>query len=76
MVESHRRGMLATHVVGVKVHGKETHMFVDLSQYQHDANLTLNCMLQGLQNSFPNGLPPKLYIQLDNTTRYYFIQFA
>lgn len=43
---------------------------IDLNQYPHDSNLTLNCLLLTLTNVATNGtLPNRLYVQLDNCAR-------
>ena len=45
-------------------------MMVDLNQYPHDSNLTLNVLLHVLTQEAKNQmLTPTLYIQLDNCGR-------
>lgn len=67
---------LRTHITGVLVHTKSPHgklayAFVDILQFPHDSNLTINILVRVLQD-FVNRfsmLPENLYIQLDNTSR-------
>ncbi len=64
---------LQTHITGALVHtqsptGKKAFAFVDLYQYPHDSNLTLNVLLQLLLQS-AEVLPSVLYLQLDNCFR-------
>lgn len=43
---------------------------IDMNQYPHDSNLTINCLLRGLVLQASEGrLTPKLYVQLDNCIR-------
>ena len=61
---------LQTHITGVLVHGITTNAFVDINQWPHDSNLTLNCLLYTLcQEANKRILPKTLYIQLDNCAR-------
>ena len=36
---------LETHVKGVKVHGRDTHIYTDYRELPHDSNLTMNVLL-------------------------------
>ena len=36
---------LGTHVTGVKVHGRNTHIYIDYGELPHDLNLTMNVLL-------------------------------
>ena len=36
---------LETHVTGVKLHGRESLMFIDYNQFPHDTNLTIELLL-------------------------------
>ncbi len=61
---------LQTHVVGVLVHGKNTHIMYDMNQFAHDTNLTINCMMYGLtMEAIDQRLTPELSVQLDNCGR-------
>ena len=66
---------LRTHLTGVLLHTKSPHgkfaySFVDLVQYPHDSNLTITLIIEVLARySKEHGLPPTLYIQMDNTSR-------
>lgn len=43
---------------------------VDVNQYPHDTNLTLNCMFLALCDlATDHKLTPTIYVQLDNTCR-------
>ena len=44
---SHRLG---THVTGVKVHGRDTFMYIDFGELSHDSNLTLTTLLLSLDH--------------------------
>ncbi len=45
-------------------------MMVDINQYPHDSNLTLNCLLKALTvTATENRLNPTLYVQADNCGR-------
>ena len=64
---------LQSHITGVLVHtdsswGKQVLAFVDLYQYPHDSNLTINILIRTL-NELEKPLPPVLYLQLDNCFR-------
>lgn len=48
-------------------HGKKPLCFMDLFEYPHDANLTLNILLWTLERNSP--LPPVLHLQFDNCFR-------
>ena len=62
--------LLQTHLIGALIHGRRTVAYIDILQWPHDSNLTLNCLLEGLVRASNDGrLPPKLYIQLDNCGR-------
>lgn len=62
--------LLQTHITGALVHGRQMFAFLDLMQYPHDSNLTLNCLLRALVSTASGGcLTRKLYIQLDNCGR-------
>ena len=67
---------LRTHLVGTILHsglcplGKSYFGFFDLFQWPHDSNLTMNVIISVLKlinDRF--GLPPVLYLQLDNCWR-------
>lgn len=60
--------MLKTHLTGVLIHGKPTHIFVDSNQFPHDSNLTINCLFRALWNH-GSRLGKKIYVQLDNCGR-------
>lgn len=66
---------MRTHLTGVLLHTKSPHgkfaySFVDLLQYPHDSNLTITVIVEVLAKySKEHGLPPTLYIQMDNTSR-------
>ena len=67
---------LKTQLTGTLVHtradhGKNVCVYIDLLQYPHDSNLTitvLNKVLSGHAET-RGGLPPTLYLQMDNTSR-------
>ena len=64
---------LQSHITGVLIHtdsswGKQVLAFVDLYQYPHDSNLTINILIRTL-NELEKPLPPVLYLQLDNCFR-------
>ena len=56
---------------GLKEHGKARRVFLDLNQYPHDSNKTINALyLILLELVEQHGrLPDNLYIQMDNTSR-------
>lgn len=54
-------------VVGVINHGREILAFVDVQQWPHDANFTMNIILQILIRM--NEIPDTFYIQMDNCWR-------
>ena len=66
---------LKTHVTGVISHGHGSYAYIDLLQWPHDPNLTINILVEHLlqrvmdciQSKYP--VPKKLYIQLDNCNR-------
>lgn len=39
---------LSTHVTGIKVHGRDTYMYIDCGMLPHDTNLTLTVLLQSI----------------------------
>ena len=52
------------------IHGGKTYAVIDILQWKHDSNMTLNCLLSSLVQNSKNGkLTPTLYIQLDNCGR-------
>jgi hypothetical protein len=58
---------------GVLVHtdcpeGKEAYAYVDLTEYPHDANLTMNIILD-IMKRYQHKPARKLHIQLDNCFR-------
>ncbi|XP_053405149.1 uncharacterized protein LOC128558899 [Mercenaria mercenaria] len=65
--------LLKTHITGVINHGHGGfHTYVDLNEYPHDPNLTINVLLKMLKRTAQqhmNQLPPVLYIQADNCGR-------
>ncbi|XP_052218113.1 uncharacterized protein LOC127835717 [Dreissena polymorpha] len=65
--------LLHTHVTGVLSHGHGSfHAYVDIGEYPHDPNLTINIILKELLRQAKesnNFLPPILYIQADNCWR-------
>ena len=64
--------LLQTHVNGLLFHGHCTYAIVDIHQWDHDSNLTINCLLACLFEEAVvkgNKLPRKLYVQLDNCAR-------
>ena len=62
--------LLQTHITGVLAHGKSTHAMIDMNQWPHDSNLTINCLLETLLEEASDGqLTPILYVQLDNCGR-------
>lgn len=67
---------LKCHVVGAIVHsglsshGKEIFACLDLFEWPHDPNLTVNALICVLDKwNGLNGLAPVLYLQLDNCVR-------
>ena len=56
---------------GLKEHGKARRVFLDLNQYPHDSNMTINALsLILLELVEQHGrLPDNLYIKMDNTSR-------
>ena len=48
-------------------HGKRPSCFLDLLEYPHDSNLTLNILLWTLETCSP--LPPTIHLQFDNCFR-------
>ncbi|WAR14851.1 hypothetical protein MAR_004956 [Mya arenaria] len=65
--------LLKTHVTGVINHGNGGfHSYVEINQFPHDPNLTINILLRALKKSADkqmNFLPPVLYLQFDNCCR-------
>ncbi|XP_052213079.1 uncharacterized protein LOC127831989 [Dreissena polymorpha] len=65
--------LLHTHVTEVLSHGHGSfHAYVDIGEYPHDPNLTINIILKELLRQAKesnNFLPPILYIQADNCWR-------
>ncbi|XP_052212296.1 uncharacterized protein LOC127831367 [Dreissena polymorpha] len=65
--------LLKTHVTGVINHEHGGfHTFIDLNEYPHDPNLTINVLLKMLKItavSHDNTLPPTFFIQADNCGR-------
>lgn len=59
---------LNTHITGAIVHGRGQHTYIDVKEYPHDSNLTINIILNILIR-YTDSLPPTLYLQLDNTAR-------
>ncbi|XP_030848478.1 uncharacterized protein LOC115927151 [Strongylocentrotus purpuratus] len=59
---------LNTHITGAIVHGRGQHTYIDVKEYPHDSNLTINIILSILIR-YADSLPPTLYLQLDNTAR-------
>ncbi|XP_061193023.1 uncharacterized protein LOC133201246 [Saccostrea echinata] len=64
---------LKTHISGVIAHGQnEFFTFLDIGQYPHDSNLTINIILQILfkiKDIMGGKLPPTFYLQADNCWR-------
>ena len=67
---------LKSHVVGAIVHsglsthGKEVFACIDLFEWAHDPNLTVNALISVLDKwNHLHGLAPVLYLQLDNCVR-------
>ncbi|XP_053407037.1 uncharacterized protein LOC123566018 [Mercenaria mercenaria] len=64
--------MLKTHITGVISHGHGMFAsFLDILQYPHDPNLTINVILSVLQkiSQLKGELPPVFYLQMDNSPR-------
>ena len=62
--------VLRTHVTGVLVHGRRSYAFVDTQMWPHDSNLSMNILLAILVDQCKvDGLPPTLFLQLDNCFR-------
>jgi hypothetical protein len=57
-------------LTGVKIHTPkaQVHHYMDVHQYPHDPNLTMNVLLHSLVSA-ADVLPPILLIQLDNCFR-------
>lgn len=55
------------HLTGVIVHGHGAYGFFDMDEWPHNANITINVLLNVL--SMHPSLPPTLYLQLDNCGR-------
>ncbi|XP_072050017.1 uncharacterized protein [Amphiura filiformis] len=60
---------LQTHVIGVIVHGRGNHLFVDMGEIPGDSNGTMNVFLQTLNKYVESGLPNVCYVQMDNCAR-------
>ena len=58
---------LRTHLTGVLNHGRESLAFVDVFQWPHDSNFTMNVLLRTLIRM--NFIPDKLRLQMDNCWR-------
>ena len=58
---------IRTHLTGVLDHGYSPFCVVDLFQWPHDTNLTLNVLLLVLARR--TSIPDVLYIQMDNCYR-------
>jgi hypothetical protein len=58
---------LKTHLTGILNHGREVIGFLDLMQWPHDSNLTINIILRVLQRM--NTILDRLYLQMDNCWR-------
>ncbi|CAC5417793.1 unnamed protein product [Mytilus coruscus] len=70
------KNLLQSHITGIIIHGKGTKIYLDVSQYPHDSNLTMHCLLNALYDDAEmvddNGkrcLKKKIYDQLDNCSR-------
>ncbi|CAC5375163.1 unnamed protein product [Mytilus coruscus] len=64
---------VSSHITGVIAHGQNRFKtFLDLCQYPHDSNLTLNILLfvlEEISRMMGNKLPPIRYLQADNCWR-------
>ncbi|XP_053378700.1 uncharacterized protein LOC128548244 [Mercenaria mercenaria] len=63
---------MGTHITGVLSHGHNLFMnYVDLLEYPHDPNLTINILLKSLLKivKTKGSLPPILFLQADNCRR-------
>ena len=58
---------LKTHLTGVMNHGREVIGYLDLMQWPHDSNLTINIILRVLLRM--DTIPDSLYLQMDNCWR-------
>lgn len=58
---------LRTHLTGVLNHGREVLAFIDLFQWPHGSNLTINVLLRTLVRL--QHVPDVLYLQMDNCYR-------
>ena len=65
-----------THLTGTLVHtrtdhGKDAYIFIDILQWPHDSNLTINILNKAMLGHIEahGHLPPVLYLQMDNTCR-------
>ena len=58
---------LKTHLTLVLDHGQTPQAFIDLFQWPHGPNQTMNILLEVLHKR--NNLPDVLYLQCDNCTR-------
>jgi hypothetical protein len=59
------------HVMGALVHGRASYAFTYLNNIKHGANIVIECIHRILEDTAtsPDGIPPILMIQLDNTTK-------
>ena len=58
---------ICSYNLGVLNHGREVLAFIDLQQWPHDANFTLNVILHILKRM--EEIPDTFYIQMDNCWR-------
>ena len=58
---------LTTHLTGVLNHGREVFAFIDIFQWPHGSNLTINVLLRTLVRL--QCIPNVLYLQTDNCYR-------
>ena len=47
---------LTTHITGVKVHGRDTFMYIDYGTLSHDTNLTFTLLLQSISKYKVRGV--------------------
>lgn len=62
---------IATHVMGVHVHGRATYGLVYQDNIKQGTNVTIDALHHALQETLrrDGALPPKLFLQLDNTAK-------
>jgi len=61
---------LKTHILGVKVHGQFTNVFIDYGQIPHDSNLSIHAIMCTLKYLLREGkLGRNLLLQADNTSK-------